>query len=45
LGSARIAECIYVMDAGQIVESGVHEDLIIRNGKYVEMWAAQAIHY
>ncbi|MCL2461528.1 MAG: ABC transporter ATP-binding protein/permease [Defluviitaleaceae bacterium] len=45
LGSARIADRIAVMDKGRIVESGTHETLLKRGGKYARMWAAQARYY
>ncbi|MDR0553376.1 MAG: ABC transporter ATP-binding protein, partial [Treponema sp.] len=45
LGSARIADRILVMDEGRIVESGGHEELVRRGGKYAQMWAAQAKYY
>ena len=45
LGSARIADRIIVMDGGKIVESGKHEDLLAKGGKYAEMWMAQAEWY
>jgi len=45
LGSARIADRIAVMDGGKIVEIGNHEDLLAANGKYAQMWAAQAENY
>lgn len=38
---ARRADMIHVMDAGQIVESGKHEDLLIRGGLYAQSWASQ----
>jgi ATP-binding cassette subfamily B protein len=33
------------MDAGEIVDSGTHEELLSRDGKYTEMWSAQAMWY
>lgn len=45
LGSARLAHRIVVMDGGRIVDSGSHEELMRRPGKYAEMWAAQAAWY
>jgi len=45
LGSARIAHRIAVMDAGKIVESGTHDELLAQKGKYAEMWATQADSY
>ncbi|MDE6924729.1 MAG: ABC transporter ATP-binding protein/permease [Acetatifactor sp.] len=45
LGSARIADRIIVMDAGHIVDMGTHEELMRREGKYREMYQAQAKWY
>ena len=45
LGSARIADLIAVMENGSIVEIGTHESLVKSNGKYAQMWLAQAQYY
>ncbi len=45
LGSAKLAHRIVVMDAGQIVDMGTHDELLSRPGKYSDMWAAQAQWY
>jgi ATP-binding cassette subfamily B protein len=45
LGSARIADKILVMDGGKISEWGTHDELRKANGKYAEMWEAQAERY
>lgn len=45
LGSARIADRIAVMDQGQIVEVGTHDELIRAGGTYQEMYEAQAQWY
>jgi ABC-type multidrug transport system fused ATPase/permease subunit len=31
-----------VLEKGQVIERGTHEDLLARHGKYSAMWAAQA---
>lgn len=42
LSTVRDADCIYMMEKGRIVESGTHEDLLAKNGKYADMWKIQA---
>ncbi|MFN8606503.1 MAG: ABC transporter ATP-binding protein [Vulcanimicrobiota bacterium] len=41
LSSVRHADRIYVLDCGQIVESGTHEQLLLKNGLYSRLWAIQ----
>lgn len=45
LGSARLADRIIVMDKGEIVDIGTHEELLSRPGKYADMFALQAKWY
>lgn len=45
LGSAQIADRIIVMDGGHIVDMGTHEELMQREGRYREMYHAQAKWY
>ena len=45
LGSAKIADRIVVLDAGRIVETGTHEELMERKGHYYKMYQAQAKWY
>lgn len=39
--TARQADIIHVMQAGQIVESGSHDDLLAQEGRYAVSWRAQ----
>lgn len=39
--TAMQADKIYVMDAGQIIESGTHSELLANNGRYAESWHRQ----
>jgi len=45
LGSAKLADRIVVMEKGEIVSEGTHDELITRPGKYADMWEAQAGWY
>ena len=38
LSSIADADCICVLQNGQITESGTHEQLIEKNGTYAHMW-------
>ncbi len=38
LSSVTDADCIYVLQEGQIIESGTHNSLIVQNGLYAHMW-------
>lgn len=45
LALARLADRIIVLDEGQIVESGSHEELLSQEGLYNRMWKNQAELY
>ena len=42
--TARHADVVYVMDQGRIVESGSHDELVARNGKYAQAWRVTLTH-
>ena len=42
LSTVADADEIVVLESGQVIERGTHEDLLERDGKYSAMWAAQA---
>lgn len=43
--TVRKAEQIIVLDKGQIIESGTHDELLAQNGTYAEMFKLQAEGY
>lgn len=45
LSTTRIADRIYMLEQGKVVEEGSHSELLEHNGKYAKMWKAQAGQY
>lgn len=45
LSSCRFCSDIVVFDHGRLVQRGTHEGLLAENGKYAELWNAQAQYY
>ncbi len=45
LSSAVLADRVYMMEDGKIIESGTHHELMEREGKYAEMFRLQAKNY
>nr|WP_231869692.1 ABC transporter ATP-binding protein [Streptococcus merionis] len=42
LSTIQDANCIYVLDKGEIIEAGTHEELLALNGTYHKMYQLQA---
>lgn len=45
LSSCKFSDNILVFDKGSIVEEGNHNELVIKSGKYKDLWDAQAGYY
>ncbi|MZR12991.1 ATP-binding cassette domain-containing protein [Maritimibacter sp. DP07] len=43
LSTIADSDRIVVLEAGQVIEEGRHEELLSRGGKYAAMWARQAV--
>ena len=41
LSTVRQADCIYLLDAGRIIEAGTHDELVSRNQGYASLWKLQ----
>jgi ATP-binding cassette subfamily B protein len=41
LSTIRHADCIYVLEYGQLVEQGTHEELLSQQGIYANLWRVQ----
>lgn len=42
LSTIRNADCIYVIDGGQIIEQGIHSELLALDGVYARLWWVQS---
>lgn len=45
LSTTRDADRIIMLEEGHIIEEGTHKELLAKNGRYAEMWNAQAGKY
>jgi ATP-binding cassette subfamily B protein len=45
LSTTRIADRIYMLEDGEIIEEGSHSELLKNNSKYADMWRVQAGQY
>jgi ATP-binding cassette subfamily B protein len=43
--TVRLADYIYVLEGGKISESGTHDQLVHRGGKYAQLFEIQARSY
>ena len=45
LSSAVVADRIYMLEHGEVIESGSHRELMELDGKYADMFRKQAENY
>lgn len=45
LSTIKHADMIYVIEGGQIIESGSHEDLLSKRAAYNSLWQVQTGHH
>jgi ATP-binding cassette subfamily B protein len=45
LSTVRMADCIYVLERGRLIESGTHDQLVGRGGVYADLFERQARYY
>jgi ATP-binding cassette subfamily B protein len=45
LSTVKMADCIYVLENGRIVESGTHDELVRRGATYADLFEIQAQNY
>jgi ATP-binding cassette, subfamily B, bacterial len=43
--TVRMADRILVLENGRIVEQGAHDQLVLRGGRYSQMFQLQAANY
>jgi ATP-binding cassette subfamily B protein len=45
LSTVKLADCVYVLERGKIVESGSHDELMAQGGLYATLFNTQARYY
>jgi len=43
--TVRMADRILVLEKGELIEMGSHQELILKNGRYAELFNLQAMGY
>jgi ABC-type multidrug transport system fused ATPase/permease subunit len=43
--TVRSADVIAVLEGGRVLETGTHDELMYRNGRYAELFEVQAVGY
>jgi ATP-binding cassette subfamily B protein len=43
--TVRLADRIFVIEQGHVLESGSHDELMVLNGRYAELFQLQAAAY
>ena len=45
LSSVKNCDIVFMLEKGQLIEEGTHQELLKKNGKYAQMYKKQAMNY